>query len=123
MFLQNNLLQKNSDSATLSVKAYILLKSVPLKSNIKLHGISEKAEVRYVQRWEELAYAREDGKEEGIKEGIKEGEAKGRIKGEARINKLGILLKEAGRTDDFLKSLSDEKLQQELIVEFGLQEA
>lgn len=75
--------------------------------------------MRYMQRWEELAYAREDGKEEGIREG----EAKGRIKGEARINKLGILLKEAGRTDDFLKSLSDEKLQQELIVEFGLQEA
>lgn len=76
---------------------------------------SEKAGVRYMQRWEELAYAREDGKEEGIKEG--------RIKGEAKINKLGILLKEAGRTDDFLKSLSDEKFQQELIAEFGLQEA
>lgn len=72
-----------------------------------------------MQRWEELVYAREDGKEEGIKEG----EAKGKIKGEAKINNLGILLKEARRTDDFLKSLSDEKFQQELIVEFGLQEA
>ena len=38
----------------------------------------EKAGVRYMQRWEELAYAREDGKAEG----------------EAKINKLGILLKE-----------------------------
>lgn len=90
-----------------------------IHETVKKIRTSEKAGVRYMQRWEELAYAREDGKEEGIKEG----EIKGRIKGEAKINKLGILLKEAGRTDDFLKSLSDEKLQQELIVEFGLQEA
>lgn len=35
---------------------------------------SEEAGIKYMQRWEELVYAREDGKEEGIKEGIKEGE-------------------------------------------------
>lgn len=30
---------------------------------------SEEAGIKYMQRWEELAYAREDGREEGIKEG------------------------------------------------------
>ena len=34
--------------------------------------ISEKAGIKYMQRWEELEYAKRDGREEGIKEGIKE---------------------------------------------------
>lgn len=34
---------------------------------------SEKAGIKYMQRWEELEYAKQDGREEGIKEGIKEG--------------------------------------------------
>ena len=33
---------------------------------------SEKAGIKYMQRWEELEYAKQDGREEGIKEGIKE---------------------------------------------------
>ena len=33
---------------------------------------SEKAGMKYMQRWEELEYAKQDGREEGIKEGIKE---------------------------------------------------
>ena len=52
--------------------------------------------------------------EEGIKEGMKEGEVK--------VNRLGILLTEAGRSSDFLKSLSDRELQRELFIEFGLEE-
>lgn len=34
--------------------------------------MSEKAGIKYMQRWEELEYAKQDGREEGIKEGIKE---------------------------------------------------
>ena len=33
---------------------------------------SEKAGVKYMQRWEELAYARQDGKAEGITQGKQE---------------------------------------------------
>lgn len=43
-------------------------------------------------------------------------------KGEAKVNKLGLLLAEAGRTADFLKSLSDPNLQRSLFMEFGLEE-
>ncbi len=36
--------------------------------------LSEKAGVRYMQKWEELVYAKEDGKEEGREEGLEEGQ-------------------------------------------------
>ena len=51
---------------------------------------------------------RSEGKEEGIKEG------------EEKVNRLGMLLAEAGRSSDFLASLSDRELQQKLFMEFGL---
>lgn len=72
---------------------------------------SEKAGLRIMQMWEELIYAKEDGK------------AEGKAEGKANVNKLGIMLKEAGRVDDFLQSLSDEELQKKLFLEFGLKEA
>lgn len=53
---------------------------------------------------------REEGRDEGIKEG------------EAKVNRLGVLLTEAGRGSDFLDSLSNRKLQKKLFVEFGLEE-
>lgn len=43
-----------------------------------------------------------------------------RSEGEEKVNRLGILLTEAGRSNDFLASLSDRELQQKLFVEFGL---
>ena len=57
---------------------------------------------------------RGEGREEGLEEGMK--------KGEVKVNRLGILLTEAGRSNDFLKSLSDRELQKKLFVEFGLEE-
>lgn len=42
---------------------------------------SEKAGVRLMQRWEELAYAREEGREEGKKEGKEEGKEEGKKEG------------------------------------------
>lgn len=53
-----------------------------------------------------------EGREEGIEEGIE--------KGETKVNRLGILLTEAGRSNDFLKSLSDRNLQKRLFIEFDL---
>ena len=46
----------------------------------------------------------------------------GREEGEIKVNRLGILLTEAGRSNDFLKSLSDRELQKRLFIEFGLEE-
>lgn len=46
----------------------------------------------------------------------------GREEGRNRVNKLGLLLTEAGRSDEFLKSLSDQELQKKLLAELGLKE-
>lgn len=56
----------------------------------------------------------ENGREEGRKEGKEEGELK--------INRLGTLLMEAGRSNEFLDSLSDRELQKRLLMEFGLED-
>ena len=65
---------------------------------------------------------RGEGREEGREEGRKEGREEGREEGEIKVNRLGILLTEAGRSNDFLKSLSDRGLQKRLFIEFGLEE-
>ena len=49
--------------------------------------------------------------------------SEGREEGEVKVNRLGILLTEAGRSNEFLKALSDRELQKKLFVEFGLEEA
>ena len=51
-----------------------------------------------------------------------EGREEGREEGEVKVNRLGILLTEAGRGNEFLKSLSDREFQKRLFVEFGLEE-
>lgn len=59
---------------------------------------------------------------EGEAKGEARGKAIGRSQGETRVNKLGMLLAEAGRTADFMKSLSDPIYQQKLFAEFGMEE-
>ena len=51
-----------------------------------------------------------------------EGREEGREEGEIKVNRLGLLLTEAGRSNEFLKSLSDRELQKKLFIEFGLEE-
>lgn len=46
----------------------------------------------------------------------------GREEGERKVNRLGILLTEAGRSKDFLTSLSNRELQRKLFIEFGLED-
>lgn len=58
---------------------------------------------------------RAEGREEGIEKGKEEGKAK--------VNRLGILLAEAGRSSDFIKSLSDREFQERLFIEFELEKA
>ena len=56
--------------------------------------------------------AKLDGREEGIQEGA--------TAGSDLINRLGRLMNEAGRGDEFFKSTSDPDLQKKLLEEFGL---
>lgn len=51
-----------------------------------------------------------------------EGWENGREEGELKINRLGTLLMEAGRSNEFLDSLSDRELQKRLLMEFGLED-
>lgn len=81
-----------------------------IHATVKQIKKSEKAGMRIMQRWEELVYEREDGKKEGKEEGKEE------------VNKLGVMMKEAGRVDEFMDSLSDKEFQEKLLVEFGLKE-
>ncbi len=53
-----------------------------LHKNVKKIKASEKMGVKYMQKWEELAYAREEGKAEGKAEGREEGREEGRAEGE-----------------------------------------
>lgn len=57
---------------------------------------------------------RSEGREEGREIGLEEGREE--------INRLGVLLTESGRGNDFLKSLSDREFQRKLLIEFGLEE-
>ena len=66
-----------------------------------------------------------------IAEGEKRGEARGETRGEARgekrgkacVNELGVRMERAGRTADFMKSLTDEEFQRKLFIEFKIDAA
>ena len=60
--------------------------------------------------------------EDGFEQGRKIGLEKGREEATERLNKLGVLLEEAGRVDDLLRSMRDPAYQQYLLEEFGLNE-
>ena len=60
--------------------------------------------------------------EDGFEQGRKIGLEKGREEERERLNKLGVLLEEAGRVDDLLRSMRDPAYQQYLLEEFGLNE-
>ena len=51
-----------------------------------------------------------------------EGREEGREEGVVKVNRLGLFLTEAGRSNEFLKSLPDRELQKKPFVEFGLEE-
>lgn len=57
-----------------------------------------------------------------LEERLEEHREEGREEGEIKVNRLGILLTEAGRSNDFLNSLSNRELQRKLFVEFGLED-
>ena len=64
----------------------------------------------------------EEALEEKFKHGYDDGYNNGYNNGVERLNKLNLLLKEAGRTDDLFRSMEDPAFQQQLLEEFGLAE-
>lgn len=48
-----------------------------LHENVRRIRASEKMGVKYLQKWEELVYAKDEGKEEGLKEGMIKGREEG----------------------------------------------
>lgn len=89
-----------------------ILKEFLLKNRAEMLGmLLEEFDVEKYKRT-----IRNEGKEEGIEKGKKEGIREG----EEKVNRLGILLAEEGRSKDFFDSLSDRELQQKLFMEFGL---
>lgn len=67
------------------------------------------------------AIGEKKGQKIGEERGQRIGEERGQRIGEEKVNKLGIMLSEVGRTNDFLKSLSDRTYQKKLFIEFGLE--
>lgn len=94
------------------------LKSVVAMHRETWYAISEiKKDRRYVEYIDRVS-------DEELKGGVNMDAALDYIEsvGEEKVNRLGIMLTEAGRTEDFLRSLSDKGLQKKLFVEFGLEE-
>ena len=62
-----------------------------IQENVRRIKLSEKMGGKYMQRWEEMAYARLDGKAEGKAEGIAEGRAEGKAEGKAEGEKIKLI--------------------------------
>ena len=58
--------------------------------------------------------------EDGFEQGRKVGQEEGREEERERLNRLGIMLEEAGRVNDLLRSMKEPDFQQKLLEEFGL---
>lgn len=83
-----------------------ILKGILLKNRTEVLGmLLEEFDAKKYERT-----IREEGREIGLEEG------------EIKVNRLGILLTKAGRSNDFLNSLADRELQKKLFIEFGLVE-
>ena len=76
-----------------------------LHENVKKIRASEKMGVKYLQKWEELVYARDEGREEGREEGKAEGE-------KAQLIKQVCKKLKKGKTPDMIA----EELEEDLTV-------
>ncbi len=80
-----------------------------LHENVKKIRASEKMGVKYLQKWEELVYARDEGREEGREEGKAEGE-------KAQLIKQVCKKLKKGKTPDMIA----EELEEDLTVIEGI---
>ena len=88
-----------------------------LHENVKKIRASEKMGVKYLQKWEELVYARDEGREEGKAEAKDEGRAEGRAEGKkAQLIKQVCKKLKKGKTPDMIA----EELEEDLTVIEGI---
>ena len=73
-------------------------------------------------RWRQvtLEYMMREEYQKGKAEGLAEGKELGAAAATERLNKLNLLLKDAGHTEDLFRSMEDPVYQQQLFEEFGL---
>ncbi len=76
-----------------------------IHDRVKQIRLSEKMGVRYMQRWEEIAYARQDGIAEGLVEGRSEGE-------ERLLIKMICKKLQKGRTPEDIVEEMEEELEE-----------
>ncbi len=80
--------------------------------------------INYMKSWEMEKLARDEGYREGFdtgfSDGFNDGFSDGSKDATEKINKLFLLLSEAGRTDDIVKAACDTTYRKQLFDEFGL---
>ena len=69
-----------------------------------------------MKSWEVEELARKSG----MQEGLMEGRQAGLMEGCNKVNRLNVILSEAGRTEDIIKAANDAKYQEQLFQEFDL---
>ena len=89
-------------------------------------GISMDATLDYIEA-RGKAKGRREGRQEGRREGRQEGRREGRQEGKAeginKVNQLVVSLSKDGRTNDIVKAAKDRKYQEQLFIEYGLEDA
>ena len=74
--------------------------------------ISEKMGVKFMQKWEEIAYARDEGRTEGLAQGRSEGLVQGQAKGE-KLNMIRLVCKKLrkGKTPEGISQDLEEDME------------
>ncbi len=65
---------------------------------------------------------RREGRQEGRREGRQEGRREGKAEGINKVNQLVVFLSKDGRTNDIVKAAKDRKYQEQLFIEYGLED-
>ena len=85
-------------------------------------GISMDATLDYIEA-RGKAKGRHEGRQEGRREGRQEGRREGKAEGINKVNQLVVFLSKDGRTNDIVKAAKDRKYQEQLFIEYGLEDA
>ena len=85
-------------------------------------GISMDATLDYIEA-RGKAKGRHEGRQEGRREGRREGRQEGKAEGIDKVNQLVVFLSKDGRTNDIVKAAKDRKYQEQLFIEYGLEDA
>lgn len=81
-------------------------------------GVSVDATLDYIE-----ARGRAMGRREGKAEGRAEGKLQGKVEGIDKVNRLVLFLSRDGRVKDIVKSAEDREYQEQLFMEYGLEDS